>query len=71
MSDEAKLAIELAKALIQKNNVVPINNPFPATDTITEHKIVYFIEDEAQSEYYYFHELVSYFFENIERYKNW
>jgi len=66
MDESKSLAIELAKALIQNNNVRPIYNT-RSNNRDNTRDILFALDDTT----YTFSELVVYFLENINKIENW
>jgi len=67
MNENKKLAIELAKALIQNNHVKPQFNHTRNNDIGDENSIEYLIGDSRYS----FIDIVSHYLDNIERIRKW
>lgn len=67
MDNNRKLAIELAKALIQNSHVTPVFNSSMKSDIGDENIIAYKLGDSKYS----FNELVSHFLDNLEKIKKW
>ncbi|MCM3600873.1 hypothetical protein M3175_09030 [Robertmurraya korlensis] len=67
MNENKKLAIELAKALIQNNHVKPRFSHTRNNDIGDENSIEYLIGDSRYS----FTDIVSHYLDNIERIKKW
>lgn len=67
MNENKKLAIELAKALIQNNHVKPRFSHTRNHDIGDEHSIEYLIGDSRYS----FIDIVSHYLDNIEHIRKW
>lgn len=67
VNDHKKIAIELAKALIQNSHVTPRFNHTRNNDIGDENTIEYLIGDSR----YTFLDIVSHYLDNIERIKKW
>lgn len=67
MNENKKIAIELAKALIQNNHVKPRFSHTRNNDIGDENSIEYLIGDSRYS----FIDIVSHYLDNIERIKKW